>query len=498
MTTTAFHSDWLWQEGTEGIYDSRVPFVPGGTPGLPAPLVYDIGEAALRLREMSFAAKRLVDMIHVTGLSEAEAMTRLVWRGVGSPGGLSGKPDVSGRQARLGAAHGDGAITIAHNAEARRVAVTWTDAALGAPITGAAIAPPGWGGIVLGAHETPEFVPAPIKRAAPRPETAWPLGDAVTPAGIGGGRFHDAVERFFAASPGAYGLLVARPDGVLFEQYGKGGAADRATPSWSMNKSFTGTLIGRLIQLGWLDGVNAPAPAPLWRDPRGIHAMITLDDLLRMRSGLGMAARDADGNTGVAFENAAVYFDGADAFDAAQRNLVLTRPGAVFRYVNAGINVLGAIIRERIEARGLPYHETLYGLLADRLGMPSYQISADLTGNLIASGAAFATLRDYAKLGVLYLNDGVWDGERLLPEGWADYALAPMHGGTNYAATFWTNTDRRFPALPPDAAWMSGASEQRVFILRRAGLVVAVSNETDVPMDLVALNTVLGAMLESV
>ena len=93
------------------------------------------------------------------------------------------------------------------------------------------------------------------------------------------------------------------------------------------------------------------------------------------------------------------------------------------RYINAGINVLGAIIRDRIEHRGLPYHATLYGLLADRLGMSTYQHSADCTGNLIASGSGFATLRDYAKLGVLYLQDGVWQGERLLPPGWVDYAL---------------------------------------------------------------------------
>jgi hypothetical protein len=89
----------------------------------------------------------------------------------------------------------------------------------------------------------------------------------------------------------------------------------------------------------------------------------------------------------------------------------------------------------------------------------------------------------------------MWNGERLLPEGWADYALAARHGGTSYAATFWTNADRRFPALPPDAAWLSGASDQRVFILRDAHRVVAVSNETDAKMDLAALNMVLAAAI---
>ena len=117
---------------------------------------------------------------------------------------------------------------------------------------------------------------------------------------------------------------------------------------------------------------------------------------------------------------------------------------------------MGAIIRDQIERRGLPYHQTAYGLLVDRLGMSSYQHSADMAGNLIASGAGYATLRDYAKLGVLYLNDGVWNGERLLPEGWVDYALTPTHTGTSYAACFRTNIERVFPDLPPDTAWAAG------------------------------------------
>jgi CubicO group peptidase (beta-lactamase class C family) len=133
------------------------------------------------------------------------------------------------------------------------------------------------------------------------------------------------------------------------------------------------------------------------------------------------------------------------------------RPRRGDRYINSGLNVLDAILPDHIEQRGLQYHETLYGLLIDRLGMASYQHSVGIAGNLIASGAGFATLRDYAKLGVLYLQNGMWDGERLLPQGCADYALTPTHTGTSYAACFRTNIDRLFPDLPPDTAWASGA-----------------------------------------
>lgn len=488
----AFHPGWLPVEGGERTLDSRVPF---GAVGLPAPLVYDESERSLRQREMNFAAKRLVDMAFVSGLEWRDALARLRWRGVPGMSGLSVIADQVPRQKRLEAAMEAEAISIEPDATARTVRLVWNDRALGAPVVGGAAAPEGWGGIVTGGARPAAVTEAPIARAAASGKL-WPLGDDVPTSGSVGPDLAHAVDRFFASSPGVYGLLVASRDRVLFERYGTGGSADRVTPSWSMNKSMTGSLIGRLLHLGWLENAGASALAPAWRDPRGIHGLITLDDLLRMRSGLAMACL-GEGGTTLGFEGSAVYLDAVDAFAAAQANIVATRPGAVFRYINAGINVLGAIIRDRIEHRCLPYQETVYGLLPDHLGMSSYRMSGDIAGNLIGSGSAFATLRDWAKLAVLYLQDGVWNGERLLPDGWVDYALAAMHGGTSYAATFWTNVDRRFPALPPEAAWLSGASDQRVFILRGAGRIVAVSNETDVKMDLAALNEVLGVVLKA-
>ncbi len=377
----------------------------------------------------------------------------------------------------------------------RRVTVRWNDADFGEPVVGAAVARPGYGGIVLGPQAGLRFDPQPITRRQPAARGAWPLGDAVEAPAAPPADISRALDAFFAASTGAYGVLIATPERILCERYSAFGAADRVTPSWSMTKAITCTVIGRLIQEGWLASVHDPAPAPLWRDPRSIHHLITLDHLLRMRSGLGFPVSHGDGSVTLGFENSAVYQDAGDAFEAAQRSIVATVPGAVYRYINSGLNVLGAIIRDQIERRGLPYHETLYGLLVDRLGMASYQHSADIAGNLIGSGAGFATLRDYAKLGVLYLQNGVWDGERLLPQGWADYALTATHTGTSYAACFRTNIDRLFPDLPTDTAWASGASDQRIFILRRHRLTVAVSNETDHPMDLAALNRVIATAI---
>ncbi len=478
------------------LFDRTAPFPLGAAlDGPPDPLLYDGSAAALRQRTVNFAAKRFADMVYVSGLDRATAERHFRWRPVERPGGLTTRPTPAPDAAfALLKAQRAGQISVETSDEDRRATVRWTDPAFGPPLVAHAIARAGYGGILLGPSEAPGFDPAPIPRALGEPGRPWPVGDAVeTPPALPA--VARQAEALFARSPGLYGILIATPERVLFEQYSAFGAPDRSTPSWSMTKAITCTLIGRLIHDGWLRSVYDPAAAPLWRDPRAAHHRITVDHLLRMRSGLAMPMLDADGRLTLAYENSAVYHDAADAFEAAQRQVVALEPGAVFRYVNSGINVLGAVLRAQIERRGSPYHPTVYGLLADRLGMRSFQHSADVAGNLIASGAGFATLRDYAKLGVLYARDGMWDGERLLPAGWAAYALRPTHTGASYAACFSANTDRLFPDLPDDTAWASGASEQRIIILPRHQLVAAVANEADHPVDLAALNDTIAAAL---
>ena len=471
----------------ETIFDST-PVLSGSGPI--DPVVFDGSAAALRQRTVNFAAKRYADMMFVSGLDRVTADRHFRLRVAQLPSGLRAHAAGNGIQAEADAAFAHRAFVVETDASDRRASVRWGDA------VGHAIARTGYGSILLGPRASPAFDPVAIARPRPQAGKAWPVGDTVEtaapPAALA-----EAIAAFFAGSPGVYGVLVASPDRVLTERYSPFGGPERVTPSWSMTKAITCTVIGRLIHEGWLRSMYDPAPAPLWSDPHAIHRLITLDHLVRMRSGLGFPVRHEDGRVTIGFENSAVYQEATDAFEAAQRSVVTTIPGAVFRYVNSGMNVLGAIIRDQIERRGLPYHQTAYGLLADRLGMSSYQHSADVAGNLIASGAGYATLRDYAKLGVLYLNDGVWNQQRLLPVGWVDYALTPTHTGTSYAACFRSNSGRAFPDLPTDIAWASGASDQKIFILRRHRLTVAVSNETDHAMDMAALNRLIATAIDS-
>ena len=403
--------------------------------------MYDAAPRALRQRTVNFAAKRLVDMRYVSGLDRATAERHLRWRPAVAPGGL-GFRDAPGGQAELDRRAsrrrhrdrhgrcrppGDGAVERSglRGAGRRlggRAARIWRHrarTACGSTIrSGSGFArrsDPGHAWPFGDAVETP---PRSARRTRPRARCVLcRLGRRLRhPDRDSGTRPVRALQRIRRSRPRNPELVDDKGDHLH---------RDRAADP------------GGLARLGARPGAGAAVARPA-RDPSPDHAGSSAAHALGSRISGRARRRRHD----VGFENSAVYQDAGDAFAAAQRSIVATVPGSVYRYINSGLNVLGAIIRDRIERRGLPYHETLYGLLVDRLGMASYQHSADIAGNLIASGAGFATLRDYAKLGVLYLQNGMWDGEPLLPPGWADYALTATHTGTSYAACFRSNIDR--------------------------------------------------------
>ena len=230
-------------------YFDRTPQPFGDGP--PDPLVYDASPRALRQRTVNFAAKRLADMRYVSGLDRATAERHFRWRPAVAPGGLGFRAAPDG-QAEMAAAHRRGDIVVEMDDADRRVTVRWNDPGFGEPVIGAAVARPGYGGIVLGPHAGLQFDPQPISRRRPEPGRAWPLGDAVETPAAPPADVSRALDAFFARSTGAYGVLIATPERVLCERYSEFGAADRATPSWSMTKAITCTVIGRLIQEGWL------------------------------------------------------------------------------------------------------------------------------------------------------------------------------------------------------------------------------------------------------
>ena len=259
------------------------------------------------------------------------------------------------------------------------------------------------------------------------PTQAWPLGE--TPAKLAGTRFAELLEEAFAAAATpslgeTHALLVVQGGRIVFERYNEGFGPEMTYRSWSMAKSITHALVGMAVGDGRID-VSAPADVPEWRgagDPRGA---ITLDQLLRMSSGLDWVEEYLPDRPSDVREM--LFFGGqADMAGYAAAKPLAQAPGSHFYYSSGTTNI---IARALAKAEGLAdaqaFEAFMRARLFDPLGMASPQPRFDDVGTFVGSSFCFCTAHDFAKFGLLYLRDGMWDGRRLLPEGWVDYARTP-------------------------------------------------------------------------
>jgi CubicO group peptidase (beta-lactamase class C family) len=244
-----------------------------------------------------------------------------------------------------------------------------------------------------------------------------------------------------------YAVVVVRRGQLVAERYqGQLEHFDRApdpvtetTPllSWSMAKSMLHAVVGLLVGDGRLD-LDAPAEVPEWSsagDPR--HA-ITLRHLLAMRDGLDFVEDYVDERVSDVIEMLFGAGQADMAHFAADRPLAAA-PGERFNYSSGTSNIISAIVA-RVVGSGSSYERFLRERLFDLLGLRSATPELDAAGTWVASSYVRATARDFARFGLLYLRDGVWDDTRLLPEGWVDYgrtieSVDPMDGP--YGAHWW-------------------------------------------------------------
>ena len=308
---------------------------------------------------------------------------------------------------------------------------------------------------------------------------SWPMGDVSTgpwPAGLDKRAIDAALDVAFA-DPDALtaGMLVLHKGRIVGERYDLGATAETQLESWSMGKSLTATLVGLLIQEGALE-LDAPAPVAEWRRPGDPRRAITLSHLLRMSSGLQCPspgdpdyAPERDGYPA----HALVYSGALDVFRFSLSRPPQFAPGAEGRYRNCDPLALGAIVRQVVEGRGEQYLTWPQRALFDRLGIRRQVLETDPYGNFILSGYDYGTLRNWARLGLLYAQDGVWEGTRMLPEGFVRFVSTPAPGWATprYGGLFWVNGTRELDA-PPDAYWMAGAGGQRVIVIPSRDLVI--------------------------
>jgi len=240
-----------------------------------------------------------------------------------------------------------------------------------------------------------------------------------------------------------------------------------------MGKSIMGTLIGRLIQLGALT-LEQPAPIAEWRKtPNDPRAAIRVMDLMRMSSGLRFSRGSPDDFPGY-HDHDLVYTGALDAYQFAATRQPQYPPNTRGKYRNDNVMLLGMVARDAIRKRGEDYLTWPQRMLFDKIGIRRQVLETDPYGNFLISGYDYGTARNWARLGLLYLNDGVWNGERLLPEGFVRFAAtpAPAWADSAYGGMVWVNARGAWPNLPRDAYAFRGAGGQETIIVPSRQMVI--------------------------
>ena len=327
------------------------------------------------------------------------------------------------------------------------------------------------------------FDPVDITSALPNPSTQpWPMGDVLPeeplPAGIDTEKVAQAVAAAFEPAEGLTAAFVVTYKGrIIGERYGDGITMHTPLESWSMGKSLTATLMGVLIEQEVYD-LWQPAPVPEWQTDGDPRQAIRIADILHMSSGLrfrGVADPDLDPSLGYP-DHLYVYTGTVNSFEWAATRPQQWPPNTIGRYRNSDPVLINYLVRLGVEGRGDEYLSFPQRALFDRIGIRGMVLETDPYGNYLLQGYELAPARDWARLGNLYLQDGVWLGERILPEGYTEFVstLAPAwkaDGRPIYGGFFWINGTGSFP-VPPEAYYMAGAGGQTTLIIPSHDLVV--------------------------
>ena len=321
----------------------------------------------------------------------------------------------------------------------------------------------------------------------------WPMGDRLSdeplPEHVDRELLEEAVGTLFQESLDRRAAFVVVHQGrIIAEHYGSGAHRDMQLESWSMGKSMTATFAGRLMQMGHL-GLWDPAPIPEWQNtPGDPRAQIRVADLLRMSSGLRfsgggsspeqMAASHVPGFP----DHGLGYSAPIDIFRFSASRDAEYPPNTVGRYRNSDPWTLGYVVRRTVEGLGEEYLTWPQRKLFDQIGIRRFVMETDPYGNFILTGYNYGTARHWARLGMLYLQEGMWNGERLLPRHFVEFVKtpAPAWEAPVYGGLFWTNhaeresERRRHETLPLDTYYANGAGGQRTFIIPSRDLVIVV------------------------
>jgi CubicO group peptidase (beta-lactamase class C family) len=333
----------------------------------------------------------------------------------------------------------------------------------------------------IGAAE-PYYDPPEIASSLPDAATTpWPLGDVLSadpvPDEIDQAKLAEAVDAFFTEGAMTASFVVTYKGRIIAERYGEGINMHTPLESWSMGKSLSATLMGVLIEQGVYE-LDQAAPIPEWQEEGDARQAIRIKDILRMSSGLrcrNMGDPDWDPELGFP-DHLYLYTGTVNSFEYAATRPQQWEPNTVGRYRNCDPVLTNYMIRLAVEGRGDEYHQFPQQHLFDKIGVRNLVFQTDPYGNILLQGSDHGPARDWARLGNLYLNDGVVNGERILPQGYADFVstVAPAweaDGRPIYGAFFWLD-GADYGLEPGDVYSMRGAGGQMTVIVPSKKLVV--------------------------
>lgn len=327
------------------------------------------------------------------------------------------------------------------------------------------------------------FKPSIVKSGLPDAATQpWPMGnkpsDTPWPSAVDAAKVKAAVDAAFDPAGMTAAFVVTYKGQIIAERYGDGITMTTPLESWSMGKSLSGTLMGVLLQQGAYT-LDQPAPIPEWQSAGDPRAKITIRNILNMSSGLRIIAPqdpDYDAN-GPYPDHLYLYTGSVDSFKYAATRPQQWPPNTVGRYRNTDPVLTNYMIRLAVEKRHEDYHAFPQRALFDKIGIRTFVMDTDPYGNFLTHGYESASGRDWARIANLYLQDGQWNGEQILPKGYAKFvgSLAPAWVADKrlqYGGLFWVNGDGAFPAAPKDMFYMAGVGGQNVLIFPSHQLAV--------------------------
>jgi hypothetical protein len=347
----------------------------------------------------------------------------------------------------------------------------------------------GFGCTLLSGFTKDEILSQPSQLPPSLPENPesvpWPTGDKIIPSKIPPNVDMQLIQRaldeaFSEPDPEQLrrtrAVVVVYDGHLVAERYSPGITKDTPLIGWSMTKSVTSALVGILVGQGRLS-IEEPAPVPEWKEPGDPRRAITLDHLLRMSSGLKFLEEYEDNP---ASDVNIMLFLKPDAAAYAASMPAEVSPDEKWSYSSGTTNIISRIIRHSLGSQA-EYAAFPRKALFNRIGMRSAVMEMDASGTYVGSSFMYATARDWARFGLLYLQDGIWEGERILPKGWVEYSTTPTPKAPNgqYGAHFWLNRGhpenpegRLFPQLPTDLFLAWGYHEQQTVVLPSRKLVV--------------------------